>query len=160
MRPSWVQRARALSSRTAELAAKLVTDKKSTVTSQQSFEPRAQPDQQQNDSDSPMQRAFGVRATSQGLLFVQPATVGQQVGIVGDFNGWDPAVTFMKHDEQLGVWQACIPVKPGRYHYRLVVDGLWVKDPYNNRVETNPLGELNSVVEVTDARLPMVGVAG
>ena len=107
-----------------------------------------------------MQRAFGVRATSHGVLFVQPISVGQQVGIVGDFNGWDPAATFMKHDEQLGVWQACIPVKPGRYHYRLVVDGLWVKDPYNTCVETNPLGELNSVVEVTDARQPMVGVGG
>ena len=37
---------------------------------------------------------------------------------------------------------------PGRYRYRLVVDGQWMTDPNNKYVETNQFGELNNVVEV------------
>ena len=45
-----------------------------------------------------------------------------------------------------GDYEAAVP--PGRYRYRLVVDGNWVQDPYNSYVESNPFGELNNVVEV------------
>jgi len=36
----------------------------------------------------------------------------------------------------------------GKYHYRLVVDGQWQQDPYNELTELNPFGEFNSVIEV------------
>ena len=39
-------------------------------------------------------------------------------------------------------------VAPGRYRYRLVVDGAWARDQYNTYVESNPFGELNNVVEI------------
>jgi 1,4-alpha-glucan branching enzyme len=91
---------------------------------------------------------FGARHTAQGLLFVQPDVKARQVAIAGDFNGWDPATTPLRRDESLGVWQACVPVAPGRYRYRLVVDGQWVQDPYNSYVESNPFGELNNIVVV------------
>ena len=54
----------------------------------------------------------------------------------------------MVSDDQLGVWQACVPVAPGKYHYRLVVDGEWITDPYNQEAESNPYGEVNNVVEM------------
>ena len=41
-----------------------------------------------------------------------------------------------------------LPLPPGRYRYRLVVDGKWMTDPNNKYVETNQFGELNNVVEV------------
>ena len=71
----------------------------------------------------------------------------KQVSVAGDFNDWDPQRTPLKKDEQLQIWQGCVPVAPGRYRYRIVVDGQWVQDPYNTYVETNPFGELNNVVE-------------
>jgi hypothetical protein len=37
---------------------------------------------------------------------------------------------------------------PGRYRYRLVVDGQWQQDPYNNQTEMNPYGEYNSIIEI------------
>ena len=43
---------------------------------------------------------------------------------------------------------AGLSLDPGRYRYRLVVDGRWQQDPYNETVETNEFGEYNSVVEV------------
>jgi hypothetical protein len=93
-------------------------------------------------------RMFGVRPTGQGLLFVQPINGADRVSIAADFNGWSPNATPMKRDDSLGVWQACVPVEPGRYRYRLVIDGEWTSDPFNKYVESNPFGELNNVVEV------------
>jgi len=95
-----------------------------------------------------LDRLYGFRKTHKGILFVQPGEGRKQVGIAGDFNNWNPSSTPMSRHVELGVWQACIPIPPGRYRYRLVVDGQWVKDPYNPETETNPFGELNSVLEV------------
>lgn len=95
-------------------------------------------------------RVYGARATSQGLLFVQPAPSASCVYVAGDFNGWSDTATPLKRDERLGVWQTCIPVPPGRYRYRLVIDGRWTQDPFNKYVEVNPFGELNNVVEFGD----------
>jgi hypothetical protein len=54
----------------------------------------------------------------------------------------------MAPNDELGVWQACVQVPPGRYRYRWVVDGQWIQDQYNTYVESNPFGELNNVIEV------------
>ncbi len=93
-------------------------------------------------------KVYGVRQTRRGLLFVQPGKAAQTLAIAADFNNWNPSLTPMKRDPNLGVWQAVVPVPPGRYRYRLVVDGQWTQDPYNTLVETNPFGELNNVVEI------------
>ncbi|MBI1338193.1 MAG: AAA family ATPase [Phycisphaera sp.] len=92
-------------------------------------------------------RLFGVRATSQGLLFVQPIGKAITMAIASEFNNWDPTQTPMKRDDELGVWQTCVAVPPGRYRYRIVVDGRWMQDPHNRYVESNPFGELNNIVE-------------
>jgi chromosome partitioning protein len=96
-------------------------------------------------------RLYGVRTTAQGLLFLQPVNGAAAVAIAGDFNNWSDSANPMRRDDMLGVWQALIPVPPGRYRYRLVVDGKWVQDPYNTYVEANPFGQLNSIVEVNAA---------
>ena len=95
-----------------------------------------------------LNKLYGIRQTHKGTLFVQPGEGRMKVGIAGDFNNWNPASTPLSKHQELGVWQACIDIPPGRYRYRLVVDGQWVKDPYNPTTETNPFGELNSVLEV------------
>jgi hypothetical protein len=90
---------------------------------------------------------FGVRHTRSGTLFVQPNTLGAKIAIAGDFNNWTP--TPMKRNEQLGVFELCLHLAPGRRQYRLVVDGHWLVDPHNALSEPNPFGELNSVIDVT-----------
>lgn len=146
-----VERARALSARTAQLAAK-IADEPNVLPSDGAPVAVAEFQESSVELEHKLKRVYGVRQTAQGVLFVQPATCAKQVSIAGDFNDWDPTATPMKRDEGLGVWRACVPVPPGRYHYRLVIDGLWVKDPYNNWVESNPVGELNSVVEIGGPR--------
>ena len=54
----------------------------------------------------------------------------------------------MKPGGLQGDFELLVPLTPGRYCDRLVVDGRWQHDPANTVVETNPFGELNSVVEV------------
>jgi 1,4-alpha-glucan branching enzyme len=67
--------------------------------------------------------------------------------IAGDFNAWKPISTPMQRTRD-GVWQMRLPLPAGRYRYRLIVDGKWMTDPSNDRVETNEFGELNNIVEV------------
>jgi 1,4-alpha-glucan branching enzyme len=47
-----------------------------------------------------------------------------------------------------GRWKMNLPLPPGRYRYRFVVDGQWITDPHNKEVETNQFGELNNIVHV------------
>jgi chromosome partitioning protein len=145
-----VERARALSSRTAQLAQKLAADPD--VTRERRLDSTVavaeRPVARTANLTEKLARIYGVRPTTQGLLFVQPDGGGAQVFVAGDFNHWNPVATPLRHDENLKVWQACIPVPPGRYRYRLVVDGKWVQDPFNSYVESNPFGELNNVVEM------------
>jgi 1,4-alpha-glucan branching enzyme len=70
------------------------------------------------------------------------------VQIAGDFNNWQPSKTPLQKVGKSGVWQTKIKLPAGKYRYRLVVDGQWQQDPYNETTESNPFGGFNSVVEV------------
>jgi chromosome partitioning protein len=100
---------------------------------------------------SATQGLLGARPTRQGVLFVQPLTVGKKVCIAGDFNGWSASATPMKKNEALGVFEVCLKLEPGRYRYRIVIDGIWAADQFNESAEMNPFGELNSIVVVPAA---------
>ncbi|MBK9189916.1 MAG: AAA family ATPase [Phycisphaerales bacterium] len=100
-------------------------------------------------SPSPsVQRLFGARQTNQGVLFVQPITSGMSVSVAGAFNGWSSTTHVMRRNPELGVFELCLPLPPGRHLYRLVVDGQWTADPYNDTCEPNPFGDTNSVILV------------
>lgn len=146
-----VERARALAQRTAALVAKLQADPD--VQAEPALAPAAtDPAAATQKLEEKLARIYGVRPTAQGLLFVQPARgEAKSINVAGDFNGWSATATPLRRDAELGVWQACVNVPPGRYRYRLVVDGRWTHDSYNTYVEANPFGELNSVVEVSDS---------
>lgn len=93
-------------------------------------------------------RIYGVRQTDEGTLFVTRAPGAERVCLAGDFNNWSPEATPMDRQEASADFQTLLKLKPGRYRYRLVIDGIWSQDPFNSYVESNPFGELNSVVEV------------
>lgn len=148
-----VERARALSARTASLASKLASDPAVARTglmqeAERQRDAVAQDPVIVSENVKRMERLFGVRKTQQGILFVQPKQEARQISVAGDFNNWSPTATPLRPDDDLGVWQACIPIPPGRYRYRVVIDGQWKHDQYNSSIETNPFGELNSILEV------------
>ncbi|MCK5513965.1 MAG: glycogen-binding domain-containing protein [Deltaproteobacteria bacterium] len=47
------------------------------------------------------------------------------------------------------MWKGIIPLKPGKYQYKFIVDGEWRIDPYNTEVTTSDIGVNNSTVEVS-----------
>ncbi len=93
-------------------------------------------------------RIYGVRQTDDGVLFLTHAPGAREVKLAGDFNNWVPDATPMSTNGGAHDFHALLKLQPGRYRYRLVVDGVWSQDPHNAYVEANPYGELNSVVEV------------
>jgi 1,4-alpha-glucan branching enzyme len=59
-----------------------------------------------------------------------------------------PEETTLQRADDDGKWHLTMPLEKGMYRYRLVVDGQWQQDPYNDWIEMNPYGEFNSVLDV------------
>jgi chromosome partitioning protein len=91
---------------------------------------------------------YGVTQMNDAAVFVTLYPRAQEVQIAGDFNNWQPEQSPMEKVGESGVWQTKMNLASGRYRYRLVVDGQWQQDPYNEQTEQNPFGGLNSVLEV------------
>jgi len=91
---------------------------------------------------------YGVSQKDDAVVFVTLYPRAENVQIAGDFNNWQPENTTMQKVGESGIWQTEMNLFPGRYRYRLVVDGQWQQDPYNEQTELNPFGGFNSVIEV------------
>jgi 1,4-alpha-glucan branching enzyme len=77
--------------------------------------------------------------------YLNPAA--REVFIAGSFNGWDPrANALVAHGD--GKWGVELSLQPGRYEYRLVVDGQWTDDPKASEHTANPYGGFNSIMQV------------
>lgn len=94
-------------------------------------------------------RAYGIRQTNQGVEVCLHYPGANRVELAGDFNNWDPSATPLQRTTGNGDFEALLRLAPGRYSYRLVVDGRWMHDKSNPQVETNEFGELNSVLNVS-----------
>lgn len=70
------------------------------------------------------------------------------VAIAGTFNDWHPDATQMVRVSD-GHWVKDLVLPPGRYEYRLVVDGSWMPHPSAQETEPNPFGGRNSVLTVS-----------
>ena len=79
------------------------------------------------------------------IEFTHPTATA--VAIAGTFNDWRPDATQMIRLSD-GRWIKDLALPPGKYEYRLVVDGAWMADPEADETAPNPFGELNSVVKV------------
>jgi len=97
-----------------------------------------------------VEAVYGPVVTEGGVCFRCHAPKAERVQVAGDFNGWSAVngEADMEPGERPGVWQKQFSLPPGRYAYRLIIDGRWCSDPANPYVESNPYGELNSVVDV------------
>jgi chromosome partitioning protein len=91
---------------------------------------------------------YGVRQHKDMVVFSALYPRAQIVQIAGDFNGWKPEATPLEKIGDSGNWQIKLPLDKGTYRYRLVIDGQWQQDPYNEMTETNPFGDFNSVLNV------------
>jgi len=98
---------------------------------------------QQSGSSSTFDSAWKER------VFRIVAPGAETVLLVGDFSKWDEAPIKMTPGGSNGVWQAKVPLAPGRHHYRFIVDGEWKNDPDQQELVPNSFGTLNNVVEIS-----------
>jgi len=98
--------------------------------------------------DEKLSDYYGVNQIHDAVVFVTLYPRAKNVQIAGDFNNWQPTDTTMQRIGDSGVWQLKMKLPHGTYRYRLVVDGQWQQDPYNERTELNPYGEYNSILDV------------
>lgn len=75
------------------------------------------------------------------------APQAKRVSLAGSFNNWDTKALSAKKDSK-GNWTAKADLKPGRYEYKLFVDGSWLNDPRCTSCVSNAFGSQNCVVEV------------
>ncbi|MEN6335509.1 MAG: AAA family ATPase [Phycisphaerales bacterium] len=83
--------------------------------------------------DAKLANYYGVSQIQDAVVFVTLYPRAESVQIAGDFNNWQPDGTPMQRVGDSGVWQAKVKLPSGLYRYRLVVDGQWQQDPYNER---------------------------
>jgi chromosome partitioning protein len=114
----------------------------------QAGEAVAEPEAARVSLDAKLSDFYGVSQINDAVVFVTLYPRAESVQLAGDFNNWQPTETKMQKVGQSGVWQTKLKLPTGKYRYRVVVDGQWQQDPYNEHTELNPFGEYNSVVEV------------
>lgn len=95
------------------------------------------------------------KTPKQKVTFTYAAPEAQSVLLAGDFTGWQHAPVSLKKDKT-GAWKKSISLPPGKYEYRLLVDGEWRDDPQCPNRQPNQFGGENCVciVDGTTAEVP------
>jgi len=72
----------------------------------------------------------------------------KSVKLAADFTDWEKCALDLMQNED-GVWFSFIPLEPGQYSYRFIVDGQWCDDPRSTQRVPNPFGTENALLVVT-----------
>lgn len=80
------------------------------------------------------------------LFCIDPGKVARSVCLAGDFNNWVPLVLQKGMD---GKFAAAVPLHPGTYEYKFIVDGKWITDPDNQIQAANAFGTSNSIAQIS-----------
>ena len=92
--------------------------------------------------------AAAAKPAAKKVTFRFAAPVNCRVSVAGTFNGWSAEEHALKRNAKSGFFQAAIPLAPGRYEYKFVIDGTWVADPACPDWVPNEHGSFNSVIVV------------
>lgn len=82
------------------------------------------------------------------VTFTVRAAADSTVFLAGDFNQWSPTVCALTDPKGTGDFSVSIPLLPGQYEYKFVINGSWCVDPNCVDWVQNKLGTLNSVRRV------------
>ena len=68
----------------------------------------------------------------------------KSVFLAGEFNNWNPTAYAMKREGD--EWVFPVYLSPGKHRYKFIVNGEWIRDPYNKLWEQNEHGTGNSIL--------------
>ncbi len=82
------------------------------------------------------------------VLFSMDAPENAEVCIAGDFNNWVPEPLNLINSGGKVMWCKTIPLKPGSYAYKYVVNDKWIADPKNENFVDDLCGGRNSIINI------------
>jgi hypothetical protein len=94
------------------------------------------------------ENSAGIPRQPRNVEFSLKAPSAKSVKLAADFTDWEKCPLDMLQSED-GVWFNVIPLEPGQYSYRFIVDGQWCDDPRSSRRVPNPFGTENALLVVT-----------
>jgi chromosome partitioning protein len=97
-----------------------------------------------DDSENPFGK--GVKIKKNEVEFLYHNLKATEVSVVGDFNNWLPGKTTMLIDKKKNAWATSVKLKKGNYHYKFVVDGQWINDPWNPNTNPTEEGTLDTFI--------------
>ena len=90
-------------------------------------------------------------------FFIPGNRNARKIYLSGTFNAWSTLLTpFEPCDSG---WTVTIPLNPGRYAYKLIIDGKWSNDPFNKLKEDDLNGGSNNIFFVCNYRFTLNGYA-
>jgi hypothetical protein len=91
-----------------------------------------------------------VRKNGVTVRFSLEAPTADQVNVVGDWNGWNPAANPLLDDDGDGIWETEIELLPGKeYRYQFFIDdNTWIADPQAPLKIEDGFGGLNSILRI------------
>jgi hypothetical protein len=96
-------------------------------------------------AEKPVNRSLVELKTTE---FHLEAPFAESVKLAADFTDWERFPLDMIKSED-GVWHITVPLRPGHYSYRFIVDGEWCDDPSPIlRLHNNPFGRASAVLEI------------
>ncbi|HSY75142.1 MAG TPA: isoamylase early set domain-containing protein [Dongiaceae bacterium] len=98
-------------------------------------------------SDGARQLSGQSRSELKRTEFYLEAPLAESVKLAADFTAWEKFPLDMIKTES-GAWFTVVPLAPGQYSYRFIVDGKWCDDPRPDQRVPNPFGTVNAMVEV------------
>ena len=94
-----------------------------------------------------MPEEVATRSISRRVPMVVKAQKAMDVRVTGDFTGWGKQGIRLSHDGS-GGWRTVLNLEPGKYQYRLLVDGAWKDHAEAVLRVPNPFGSENCVLNV------------
>jgi len=91
---------------------------------------------------------YGAQHNLRAVNFICNAPEAQSVGLVGDFNQWNPASHPMKQQPDRA-WLLRVELKHGHHRYAFLVDGQLTLDPRAQGITRNEKNERVSLIPVS-----------
>ena len=83
------------------------------------------------------------------VRFLIKAPEAKKVSLAGDFNDWSVEKTTLSDEDGNGVWTDTVPLEPGRYQYKFLLDGeKWVVEPDAQAYQADGFGGKNSLLVI------------
>lgn len=95
-------------------------------------------------ADAPKKKDEVPAGKEKETVFCWSATEATAVQVAGSFNDWKEKLDMKKRD---GKYEIAVPLKPGKYTYKFVVDGEWCYD-FVAPNEKDADGNVNNVIMV------------